>query len=338
MRKLKYIIGRIFGMNYKNMFEALNRIHKKTGKNRVIMFFDMVFCAFRYGAGYMDYEVLCFYNLNSKQRATYVTRTINNTIIRACNNREYYHIFDNKVEFNQVFNQYLKRDWLDMRSASKEDLKSFLSGKTAIIAKPVDASCGEGVQKFTQEDFADSEAFYEKLKADASAQLLEDYVVQHPELSALYPYSVNTLRIMTLIKGETIHIIASIRIGNGGKVVDNINNGGMVTQINLETGELMYPACDMDGKLYEIHPMTGHPIKGFVIPYWKEAVALCKEAALVIPQIRYCGWDVAITPEGPVFIEGNHLPGHDIYQLPAQVPDRIGGMLPKFKEILGDEI
>ena len=49
-----------------------------------------------------------------------------------------------------------------------------LSGKTAIIAKPVDASCGEGVQKFTQEDFADSEAFYEKLKADASAQLLED--------------------------------------------------------------------------------------------------------------------------------------------------------------------
>ena len=75
-----------------------------------------------------------------------------------------------------------------------------------------------------------------------------------------------------------------------------------------------------------------------MIPYWKEAVALCKEAALVIPQIRYCGWDVAITPEGPVFIEGNHLPGHDIYQLPAQVPDRIGGMLPKFKEILGDEI
>ena len=72
------------------------------------------------------------------------------------------------------------------------------------------------------------EAFYEKLKTDASAQLLEDYVVQHPELSALYPYSVNTLRIMTLIKGETIHIIASIRIGNGGKVVDNINNGGMV--------------------------------------------------------------------------------------------------------------
>lgn len=54
MRKLKYIIGRIFGMNYKNMFEALNRIHKKTGKNRVIMFFDMVFCAFRYGAGYME--------------------------------------------------------------------------------------------------------------------------------------------------------------------------------------------------------------------------------------------------------------------------------------------
>ena len=338
MRKLKYIIARIFGMDYKSMFQTVGRIHKKTGRNRIFLFFDMVACGFRYGAGYKDYELFAFYDLTRQQRATYITRTINNAIIRACNNREYYHIFDNKVEFNQVFAKYLKRDWLDMRSASLEDLKTFLSGKAAIIAKPVDATCGEGVQKFTEKDFADLEAFYAKLKADVSAQLLEDYVVQHPELSALYPYSVNTLRIMTLLKDGTAHIIySSIRIGNGGKVVDNINNGGMATQVNLETGELMYAAYDKDGNLYETHPMTGHPIKGFVVPYWKEAVALCQEAAQVVPQIRYCGWDVAITPEGPVFIEGNHMPGHDIFQLPPQTPDKIG-MLPKYKAILGDEI
>ena len=32
---------------------------------------------------------------------------------------------------------------------------------------------------------------------------------------------------------------------------------------------------------------------------------------------------------GPVFVEGNEFPGHDIYQLPLHVPEKIG-MMPKF--------
>ena len=41
------------------------------------------------------------------------------------------------------------------------------------------------------------------------------------------------------------------------------------------------------------------------VPYVKEAFDMALEAALVVPELRYVGWDIAITEDGPVFIEGN---------------------------------
>ena len=46
----------------------------------------------------------------------------------------------------------------------------------------------------------------------------------------------------------------------------------------------------------------------------KEAVEMCFKASKVEPRIRYVGWDVAITPTGPVMVEGNSLPGYDMCQ------------------------
>ena len=66
---------------------------------------------------------------------------------------------------------------------------------------------------------------------------------------------------------------------------------------------------------------------------FKEAVELVKEAAKVIPEVAYVGWDVAVTENGPLIIEGNHFPGHDILQMPPHVPDKIG-MLPTFKKYI----
>ena len=86
---------------------------------------------------------------------------------------------------------------------------------------------------------------------------------------------------------------------------------------------------DKKKNLYETHPQTGAKIKGFKFPDWDKAIAMCKEAAKVVPQMGYIGWDVCFTPDGPVFVEGNEFPGHDIYQLPEHTPDKLG-MMPKF--------
>ena len=63
-------------------------------------------------------------------------------------------------------------------------------------------------------------------------------------------------------------------------------------------------------------------------------MALVKRAALTVPELGYIGWDVAVTEKGPVIIEANHFPGHDIYQFQVHLgPDRIG-LAPRFDKAI----
>ena len=84
---------------------------------------------------------------------------------------------------------------------------------------------------------------------------------------------------------------------------------------------------------YYIEMMTGKKIPGTQIPYWEEAKKMCLEAMQIVPQVRFVAWDVAITPKGPVFIEGNSFPSHAIPQFAAHFPDGIG-ILPRFEEFI----
>lgn len=88
--------------------------------------------------------------------------------------------------------------------------------------------------------------------------------------------------------------------------------------------------------MYETHPDTGTPIVGFQVPMFPQVREMVKKAALVVEDIGYVAWDVAVTEKGPVFIEGNHFPGHDIYQMPVHIDGGIG-LLPVFREALGED-
>ena len=158
-------------------------------------------------------------------------------------------------------------------------------------------------------------------------------MIQHEVISALCPTSVNTIRVATLLGDKKEGIVyAYIRIGNG-KVMDNVDCGGMAAPIDLETGVISGVGANKSGEVYEIHPMTGKRIPGTQIPYWNEVKAMCLKAMHVVPQVRFVAWDVAITPTGPVFIEGNSFPSHAIPQFAAHFPDGIG-ILPRFEEFI----
>ena len=60
---------------------------------------------------------------------------------------------------------------------------------------------------------------------------------------------------------------------------------------------------------------------------------MCLDAAHVIPQVGYVGWDVAVGENGPQLIEGNPFPDHDLLQMPPNMPNKLG-KLPKFKELV----
>lgn len=328
MQKAKYLIKRIFNINYKNYFDKINYVHKKTDKNRLFIFIDTIYCGIKYQAGYMDYQLFEMYNMNAKERATVITRGVNNEIIKKYNKKTEIHKFENKVIFNKLFNKYLNREWIYLKEASLDDFKKYLKGKKEIIVKPLSLSCGKGVEKITLKGKNISK-LYNDLK-ESGQTLVEDVAIQNKVLNDIYPNSVNTLRIVTLNKQV---VQALLRIGNYGYVVDNFNHGGMVTTINIETGKIEFPAIDKEGNVYYAHPYTKSDIIGVEIPMWDKVKKLCIDACEVVPEIGYVGWDVCLGEDKPFLIEGNDFPGHDLYQLPVHRNDNYG-LLPVFEKAM----
>ena len=147
MGKVSYLIKRISKMNYGNMFKTIDLVHEKSGKSKFTTFFDMVYCGLRFGAGYVDYYQFQMYNMNNKEKKTIITRGINNSICKKYNDQSEIYKFEDKALFNELFNDYLNRDWLKLENNNIEEFEKFIKKHKTIIVKPLDASCGKGVEK-----------------------------------------------------------------------------------------------------------------------------------------------------------------------------------------------
>ena len=64
---------------------------------------------------------------------------------------------------------------------------------------------------------------------------------------------------------------------------------------------------EFGGKEFTHHPDSKFNLGGFKIPFFKEACMLAISTVEYIPD-RWIGWDIAITPGGPIIIEANDCP------------------------------
>ncbi|MDR2525101.1 MAG: hypothetical protein LBC83_02735 [Oscillospiraceae bacterium] len=331
MPSIRYLAARIRRMDTARMRTVARELAAKAGKPAPLLFLDMIYCGFRYGAGYMDYRLFEFYNRTAAQRATYLTRGKSNALCLRFNDRERAALVEDKLEFCKRFRAFLGRDWLDAEAASDAELAAFTRKHPVFFAKTRNDCCGTGVRRVEAGEQAPQALRRALLQAGFA--LWEEPIVQHPAMAALCPLCVNTYRVVTLLEGDMVHILkVFLRMGNGGHV-DNLNAGGFAAPVDAVTGRITLPAADKEGVCYTVHPATGAEILGFQAPLWQECLAMVRRAALVEPQVRYLGWDVAITAETPMLVEANTMPGNDITQMPAHTPGGVG-MLPLFEKFL----
>ena len=333
MPGIKYIARIVRGMRFDRMNQMLTIVKEKSGHSKARTFCSMLWCGLRYGAGYYDYVMFGFYDMNGRQRNTYLTRVRNKKVFEVMNDYRYADEFDDKLRFNARFSSYLHRAWLDGETATEEEFSAFLQGQEAVFAKPNHGSCGNGVEKLKVADFADPAAMLSYVR-EKKLVVLEHALPQHPDMARLHPQSVNTMRIVTDLVGDTIHIAyIVVKIGRGGGCCDNTGQGGVLCRVDPETATICSVATDDYFNIFEKHPDTGVEFKGYHIPMLPEAIALAKQAAREIPQMRHVGWDVAITPDGPAIIEGNEYPGTDLCQLAPHTPEK-RGLWPYYRELL----
>ena len=333
MPGIRYITRVLRGANFEKMNHMLEIVKQKSGHGKARTFLDMLWCAARYGAGYYDYTMFGFYDMNGRQRDTYLTRVRNKKVCELMNKPGFGDIFDDKLVFNVRFADFLGRNVLNAETATVEETAAFLAGQEAVFAKPNRGTCGNGIEKLRVAEFDSAQALLDYVRGK-KLLVLEQVLTQHPEMARLHPQSVNTLRIVTDVVDGTVHIAyVVLKIGTGDGYCDNSGQGGVICRVDPQTGTVVSVATDDYFQVFERHPDTGVEFRGIKIPLFEEALALARRAALVVPQITHVGWDVAITPDGPVLIEGNDYPGTDLCQLAPHFPEKTG-LWPYYKEIL----
>ena len=318
MISVRFLLKKLKGANYQGFIDASKRISKVNGKPWLVNLADCLYCTAKYGSGHVDYETFEMYALDAKGRENILTISKNNSLVKMLNVASYRHFFEDKIDFNTKFNDFVKRDWLAIDENSFDKFVEFIEKHDRFIAKPIDQSCGRGIGLYEVKDYDAKDLFNHLI--EHKCFLLEEVVVQSDEMKKLAEHSVNTTRVVTILNGDEVSLVAGcVRMGRGNNVVDNFNAGGISGIIDASTGVIVTRGIDRARVEYLNHPDTGTQILGFQVPMWDEVVKLVTEAAKVVPEVRYVGWDVAISRDyGPLLIEGNSYPGQDAAQYPKE--------------------
>lgn len=141
--------------------------------------------------------------------------------------------------------------------------------------------------------------------------LIQDRLRSHEVLEEIVPKVCSTIRLMTFADRGGISVMgAALRLGNGREPTDNLSGGGVVAEIDLESGSLGRVVSlehDMPDYLSS-HPKSGVKISGKTIPNWAGVIELAVESAKKLAFLPCIGWDIAVTDKGPVIVEINSRP------------------------------
>lgn len=292
---------------------------KITGISQWILLIDYFIEHFMHGVTLIEYNQYRFYWKSKPERRKFVCFPEFEKIIEVSNNKDYYKYFDNKPLFNKTFDQFMGRQWLDMTDARESEFQKLMESNSVLFVKPVNGMCGRGAYILHKDEIKDMAQIFQKLKQEEA--IVEEVVRQHHEMDEFNDTSVNTLRVVTMLKPDNqVQIMAAlVRLGRKGEVVDNFHNYGIAALIDIETGIIKTTGVDRNFRRYVLHPDSKKTIPGFQIPSWEKIVVAVTEAAYVIPEVRYVGWDLAIGRNGEVImIEGNKSADHDVTQVTDQ--------------------
>ena len=269
---------------------------------------DMWYCSVRYRCAFKEYFIFGFPRLNHRGRREFVTDHEKMDAVRRLSPPEVRDILRDKWKAYERFGAYYKREILKADDGlSEAAFCGFLQRHPKFIVKPLDDACGRGVRLVdTAAEPVEPARLLEELRGQNT--ILEELIVQCQAMARFHPQSVNTIRCVTFLKDGQVHILFTFfRMGRGGSVVDNAGAGGISAAIDPDSGIVCSAGISKtatDSWLF--HPDTDEQIIGAHIPLWDQLKSLVSELAQIIPEQPYVGWDLALTDDGWILVEGNN--------------------------------
>lgn len=263
-----------------------------------------------------------YYSRNGIFSEQYIPNYVLLDINSALYNQSITTAFDDKNLYYTIFpdirqpKAYLKQIngllYNEMEPESVDEAVTRLANIGEAIIKPTFCSYnGNGVKHLNivgGKDKKTNKSLTELFKDYGKNFVIQEAIHQNDGLSALCPSSVNTIRVVTYRRApkEVVVVYAVMRIGKFGSEVDNTSAGGMVCNIDIETGKLSkYAISSKPAGKYEKNE-AGVVFEGYQVPCFDKVVEQAKKMHFRLPHFPMIGWDFTVdTNNDVVFVEMN---------------------------------
>ena len=297
------------------------------------------FLALGFGAGRLTPAEYFYYRLWEKtpeERRCFVGKVAQENMHLACNDLNWFAATQDKLLYHAAMigagfpvpkllavHHATRKLTGALSLTSADEIASFLRRPHIypVFGKPIDGLFSLGAfsaESWRAED--DTVAFYDgtrqavgdfaaHLAQRQSGHMLQQKLITHPVLEAIFGRRLASVRMFVLLTGQGPVVARAVcKIPVGRNVADNFwRNGNMLGAVDIESGEIkrVVRGTGADMVVNPEHPDTGRAILGLRLPQWNQLKELCQTAALTLPGVRTQGWDIAITRDGPVLLEVN---------------------------------
>ena len=160
-------------------------------------------------------------------------------------------------------------------------------------------------------DVIDLEAVLVRIRtaSEAVPMIVQPRLRSHPEIADLADQSLATIRVLTCLDFDGRPLVTHAFVRILAKLEpDWHRKDEFGVPIDLHSGRLGPISSDRMGSCtlrFSHHPVTGQPVEGRVLRTWPAIAALALAAHRVFSHRIIVGWDIALTEDGPVLLEGN---------------------------------
>ncbi|NLZ05496.1 MAG: hypothetical protein GXY19_10020 [Phycisphaerae bacterium] len=166
------------------------------------------------------------------------------------------------------------------------------------------------------ENRIESSVLYDALVSSGHDRyVIQERVHSHSDLVRLSgTQALQTVRMITLVEpaGDVRILHAHLKVIEAEEIVDTFLDGltgNIEAPVDLESGCLesanRIPDTGCGVVTIDVHPKTRIPFARFLLPFWPQACDLVRQTSPHFLPVRTIGWDVALTPTGPLIVEGN---------------------------------
>jgi hypothetical protein len=332
IKRVLYLGYYLKGLDREKLGKFLRYVSQSTGISRLRLLAAAVAAVFKYNISILDYFLFRFYELPEKERLLWAGTGFMFEYQKKMNPVNVRGLLEDKLSFHQRYGRFTHRGFASLSQITKDPgLAQVLIDKPAgkLVLKNSLGQAGKEISVIDSRGLRPA-VLIETMKA-GNFDLVEEFIVQHPDMEKLSDSGINTARLITQVDEGKVEILAARLRITIDSFVDNLAAGNAAAPVDPDTGKVVGPAVfsDIVKSDITVHPLTKVQILDFQIPFWKEALAMVREAALVVPGNRSVGWDVAFTSKGPLLIEGNHNWCKILWQLPVKK-----GLKPELEKFL----